>query len=55
MWTEAVVYTGVSLALGYVGWISKPQEQPRNSTASASNGQSKPVEAGEPAQAASLA
>jgi hypothetical protein len=55
MWTEAVVYTGVSLALGYVGWISKPQEQLNDSTASASNGQSKPVEAGEPARAARLA
>src|SRR5262245_32155670 len=27
MWTEAAVYSVVSLALGYVGWISKPQEQ----------------------------
>jgi hypothetical protein len=24
MWTEAVVYTAISLALGYVGWRSQP-------------------------------
>lgn len=27
MWTEAVVYTAVSLALGYVGWSSKPHDE----------------------------
>jgi hypothetical protein len=26
MWTEAAVYTAISLALGYVGWSSKPRE-----------------------------
>jgi hypothetical protein len=25
MWTEAAVYSAISLALGYVGWHSKPQ------------------------------
>ena len=34
MWTEAVVYAAVSLALGYAGWITKPQEQPHTSTVS---------------------
>lgn len=24
MWTEAVVYTAISVALGYVGWRSQP-------------------------------
>ncbi len=28
MWTEAAVYTATSLALGYMGWYSKPQEEP---------------------------
>jgi hypothetical protein len=50
MWTEAAVYAAVSVVLGYAGWISKPQEQLMNSTPTATNGQSKPVEAGEPAQ-----
>lgn len=27
MWTEAAVYSAASLALGYVGWASKPQLQ----------------------------
>ena len=48
MWTEAAVYSAVSLALGYVGWISKPQEQLQEPTTSATDGQSKqPVGAGE--------
>ena len=41
MWTEAAVYSAVSLALGYVGWISKPQEQLEKSTTYPTNGQSK--------------
>jgi hypothetical protein len=41
MWTEAAVYAAVSLALGYVGWFSKPQEQPQEPTTSAVDGQSK--------------
>ncbi len=27
MWTEAVVYSAVSLALGYAGWGAKSQER----------------------------
>ncbi len=51
MWTEAAVYSAVSLALGYVGWISKPQEQLRKSTTFATDGQSRqPVGAGEQTQ-----
>ena len=51
MWTEAAVYSAVSLALGYVGWISKPQAQLQKSTTSATNGQStQPVEAAEQPQ-----
>ena len=46
MWTEAAVYSAVSLALGYIGWISKPQEQLHNSTPFAMNGQNQqPAEA----------
>ncbi len=33
MWTEAAVYSAVSLALGYVGWASKaqgPQKEPQS-------------------------
>jgi hypothetical protein len=26
MWTETVVYSAISLALGYYGWSSKPEE-----------------------------
>jgi hypothetical protein len=26
MWTEAVVYSAISLALGYVGWRSEPRQ-----------------------------
>jgi hypothetical protein len=38
MWTEAMVYSAISLALGYYGWSSKPEEmqEPR---ASATDGQ----------------
>ncbi len=51
MWTEAAVYSAVSLALGYVGWISKPREQLQKSTALATEGQSKqPVGAAEQPQ-----
>lgn len=39
MWTEAAVYSGVSLALGYAGWIAKPQEQKANWTIPAAEGQ----------------
>jgi hypothetical protein len=41
MWTEAAVYSAVSLALGYVGWISRPQEQLQEPTTSAMDGQRK--------------
>jgi hypothetical protein len=51
MWTEAAVYSVVSLALGYVGWISKPQEQPQKPATSATDGQTKqPVGAGDQSQ-----
>ena len=51
MWTEAAIYSAVSLALGYVGWISKPQEQLQMSTTSATDGQSKqPLGTGEQPQ-----
>lgn len=40
MWTEAVVYTAMSVALGYVGWRSKAQEL-QEVSASATDGQSK--------------
>ena len=39
MWTEAAVYSAVSLALGYFGWISKPQAQLQKSTTFATDGQ----------------
>jgi hypothetical protein len=39
MWTEAAVYSAVSLALGYVGWIAKPQEQLQKPATLATNGQ----------------
>jgi hypothetical protein len=51
MWTEAVVYSVVSLALGYIGWASKPQEhlqKPPTSVADRKSGQ--PVGTGEPAE-----
>lgn len=51
MWTEAAVYSAVSLALGYIGWVAKPQEQPHEPTASAIGRQGNhPLGAGEPAQ-----
>jgi hypothetical protein len=43
MWTEAAVYSAVSLALGYVGWRSKqpgPQQEPIDHL---TNGQSAPA------------
>lgn len=51
MWTEAAVYSAVSLALGYIGWIAKPQEQLQKPATSAADGQSKqPVGLGESPQ-----
>ncbi len=51
MWTEAAVYSAVSLALGYIGWAAKPQERLQEPTTSAMGGQSsQPVGAGDPAQ-----
>lgn len=41
MWTEAAVYSAVSLALGYAGWISKPQEQLQKPATLPTDGQSK--------------
>ncbi len=39
MWTEAAVYSAVSLALRYAGWISKPQGQLQQPTISATDGE----------------
>lgn len=51
MLTEAAVYSAVSLALGYVGWVSKPQEPLQEPSGSAMGEHSnQPVGAGEPAQ-----
>lgn len=51
MWTEAVVYSAISLVLGYAGWIAKPEERQQTSTIAPTDGQrTQPVEAGEPAQ-----
>ena len=51
MWTETALYSAVSLALGYIGWASKPQEhlqEPLTSVADQKGGQ--PVAAGEPVE-----
>jgi hypothetical protein len=40
MWTEAVVYSAISLALGSVGWRSEPRRVQELATSSV-NGQSK--------------
>ena len=54
MWTEAAVYSAVSLALGYVGWHAKPQHGLEKPAASATDGHgSQPAEAGEKLQPAS--
>ena len=51
MWTEAAVYSAVSLVLGYVGWSSKARAHLQEPTTSATDGQSKPpVGAGEQSQ-----
>lgn len=51
MWTEAAVYSVLSLVLGYLGWISKPQEQLQKPATFAMDEQSKqPVGAGDPSQ-----
>ncbi len=53
MWTEAAVYSAASLALGYFGWISKPQARLRQPTISTTDGQSKQfMAAGEQSQLA---
>lgn len=39
MWTEAIVYTAISAALGYAGWRSQPV-QLREVSAPETNGQS---------------
>ncbi len=43
MWTEAAVYGAASLALGYFGWISKPQEELQKSATYATDGQNRPA------------
>ena len=54
MWTEAAVYSAVSLALGYAGWISKPQQEPEKPRASVADSQSnQPAGATEQLQPAS--
>ncbi|KZS73214.1 hypothetical protein A4G26_23810 [Mycobacterium kansasii] len=40
MWAEAASYSAVSLALGYAGWISKPQAPQHESTTSDTGEQS---------------
>lgn len=51
MWTEAAVYSAVSLALGYVGWGSRPQAQLQESTPSATDTQREQVaDAGDQSQ-----
>lgn len=46
MWTEAAVYSAVSLALGYVGWRSASYAPQQESRLSATNGQrTEPVSA----------
>lgn len=45
MWTEAVVYTAISAALGYAGWRSQPVTL-RDVAASETNGQSTQAVAG---------
>jgi hypothetical protein len=42
MWTEAAVYSAVSLVLGYVGWSSKAPARQQEPATSATEGQSKP-------------
>lgn len=51
MWTEAVVYSAISLGLGYAGWTTKAHERlqtPTTATAEVPNAHS--VMAGEQAQ-----
>jgi hypothetical protein len=51
MWTEAAVYSAVSLVLGYVGWSPKARAQQQEPTTSATEGQSKqPVGADDQSQ-----
>jgi hypothetical protein len=51
MWTEAVVYSAVSVALGYAGWVAKPEEQQQASTLSTADGQkAQTVGVAQPAQ-----
>ncbi len=51
MWTEAVVYSAISAALGYFGWIAKAEVQQQASTISGTDGQkAQTVGAGQPAQ-----
>ncbi len=45
MWTEAVVYTAISAALGYAGWRSRPVTL-RDVSAPETNGQSTQAAAG---------
>jgi hypothetical protein len=40
MWTEAIVYTAISVALGYLGWRSQPIKL-QEVSAPETNGQSK--------------
>jgi hypothetical protein len=55
MWTEAAIYSAVSVALGYFGWRNKSQVAQRHPTAPAMAGQNlQPVgTAAEPTQSAS--
>ncbi len=51
MWTEAVVYSAISLALGYAGWLAEPEAQLQTSKLSTGDGQEPhSVRSAEPAQ-----
>ncbi len=51
MWTEAVVYSALSLALGYVGWASKSaQAQPEPITGAVGSQSAPAMSAGETSQ-----
>lgn len=54
MWTEAVVYAAISLALGYAGWSAKSEQpQEKFAIAEVDGRQTQPVGPGEPAESLS--
>ncbi len=53
MWTEAAVYSAVSLVLGYVGWGSRSRAQSQEPAVAATDGPSRqPAGAGDESQLA---